>query len=418
MLDLNRIQSNPEELREMLKKRCMEDSSLVDRLNVIIQQKKKLQTEVETLRAERNRVSKEIGIIKSKGGDIQELSSSMKDVGNKIKELEEALEKEEINLSDLNLNLPNFLDAEVPFGKSDEDNVEVYQHGTKPTFSFTPKAHFEIGEALGIFDFEKGVKLAGGRAYTYFGRAAKLERAIMNFMLDTHGKEHNYEEVWVPTLVNDESMKTTGQYPKFKDEYYRLDQDGLSLIPTAEVPLTNLYRDEIISEEKLPISIMAHTSCFRREAGSHGRDTRGLVRVHQFQKVELVKFTRPEESETEHRKMLTNAENILKKLGLHYRVLLLCSKDTSNSSSKTFDIEVWMPGLNRYMEISSVSNFRDYQARRGKIRYKSKEGKNLLVHTINGSGLAIGRTLAAIVENYQTESGDFIIPEALQKYFG
>ncbi|HMV45027.1 MAG TPA: serine--tRNA ligase [Leptospiraceae bacterium] len=416
MLDLNRIQSNPEELREMLKKRCMEDTSLVDRLNVIIQQKKKLQTEVETLRAERNKVSKEIGIIKSKGGDIQELSNSMKDVGNKIKELEEALEKEETNLSDLNLNLPNFLDPEVPFGKSEEDNVEVYKHGVKPEFSFAPKPHFEIGEALGIFDFEKGVKLAGGRAYTYFGKAAKLERALMNFMLNTHGTEHGYEEVWVPMLVNDDSMKTTGQYPKFKDEYYRLDQDGLSLIPTAEVPLTNLYRDEIIPEDKLPISIMAHTSCFRREAGSHGRDTRGLVRVHQFQKVELVKFTKPEDSEAEHRKMLTNAENILKKLGLHYRVLLLCSKDTSNSSSKTFDIEVWMPGLNRYMEISSVSNFKDFQARRGKIRYKSKEGKNQLVHTINGSGLAIGRTLAAIVENYQTESGDFTIPDALQRY--
>ena len=417
MLDLNRIQSNPEELKEMLKKRCMDDTSLVDRLNQIIQNKKKYQSEAENLRAERNKVSKEIGIIKSKGGDIQALSASMKEVGNKIKELEDLLEVEENNLSELNLNLPNFLDAEVPFGKSEEDNIETHQHGVKPTFAFTPKAHFEIGEALGIFDFEKGVKLAGGRAYTYFGKAAKLERALMNFMLDTHAAEHGYQEVWVPTLVNDESMKTTGQYPKFKDEYYRLDQDNLSLIPTAEVPLTNLYRDEIIPEDKLPISVMAHTSCFRREAGSHGRDTRGLVRVHQFQKIELVKFTKPEDSEAEHRKMLINAENILKKLGLHYRVLLLCSKDTSNSSSKTFDIEVWMPGLNRYMEISSVSNFKDFQARRGKIRYKSKEGKNQLLHTINGSGLAIGRTLAAIVENYQTEAGDFTIPDALRKYF-
>ena len=417
MLDINRIQSNPEELKEMLKKRCMDDTSLVDRLNVIIQNKKKHQGEAETLRAERNRVSKEIGTIKSKGGDIQELSASMKEVGSRIKELEEALEVEENNLSDLNLNLPNFLDSEVPFGKSDADNIETHRHGVKPEFAFTPKPHFEIGEALGIFDFEKGVKLAGGRAYTYFGKAAKLERALMNFMLDTHAAEHGYEEVWVPTLVNDESMKTTGQYPKFKDEYYRLEADNLSLIPTAEVPLTNLYRDEIIPEDKLPISVMAHTSCFRREAGSHGRDTRGLVRVHQFQKIELVKFTKPEDSEIEHRKMLVNAENILKKLGLHYKVLLLCSKDTSNSSSKTFDIEVWMPGLNRYMEISSVSNFKDYQARRGKIRYKSKDGKNQLLHTINGSGLAIGRTLAAIVENYQTESGDFTIPDALKKYF-
>ena len=219
MLDVNRIQSNPEELKEMLKKRCMDDTALVDRLNGIIQNKKKLQGEVETLRAERNRVSKEIGIIKSKGGDIQEVSASMKEVGNKIKELEDALEIEENNLADLNLSLPNFLDSEVPFGKSDEDNVETHTYGVKPEFAFTPKTHFEIGEALGIFDFEKGVKLAGGRAYTYFGKAAKLERALMNFMLDTHSADHGYEEVWVPTLVNDESMKTTGQYPKFKDEY-------------------------------------------------------------------------------------------------------------------------------------------------------------------------------------------------------
>jgi seryl-tRNA synthetase len=417
MLDLNRIQNNPDELKQMLSKRFVDDISVVEELNHIFISKKKHQAEVETLRAERNKVSKEIGILKSKGQDITEVSLSMKKVGDRIKEIEELLNKEEEKLLDLNLHLPNFLDDEVPVGRSEEENVEVSKYSTKKEFSFTPQTHFEIGEKLGILDFDKGVKLSGARAYTYFGKAARLERALMNFMLDTHSSENGYTEVWVPLLVNDESMQTTGQYPKFKDEYYRLQEDSLNLIPTAEVPLTNLYRDEIIPDSKLTLSIMAHTSCFRREAGSYGKDTRGLVRVHQFQKVELVKFTRPEESEQEHKKMLSDAESILKKLGLHYRVLLLCSKDTSNSSSKTFDLEVWMPGLNRYMEISSVSNFKDFQARRGKIRYKTKDGKNLLVHTINGSGLAIGRTVAAIMENYQTETGDFEIPEVLKKYF-
>ncbi|HNF26698.1 MAG TPA: serine--tRNA ligase, partial [Leptospiraceae bacterium] len=416
-LDLNMVTANPEILKEMLLKRGNEDSSHLEELEETLKNRKKLQQDAETLRSERNRVSKEIGIRKGKGEDISEISHSMKEVGNRIKEIETRLEELEEKIQTINLHFPNLLDPEVPFGKSDADNVETHQFGTKRTFSFTPKPHFEIGENLKILDFERGVKLAGSRAYTYFGKAAKLERALMNFMLDTHSREHGYEEVWVPMLVNDDSMMTTGQYPKFKDEYYRLEKDHLNLIPTAEVPLTNLFRDEILREEELPKSIMAHTSCFRREAGSYGRDTKGLVRVHQFQKVELVKFCRPEDSEKEHRLMLLNAENILKKLNLHYRVLLLCSKDTSNSSSKTFDIEVWMPGLGRYMEISSVSNFKDFQARRGKIRYKSKEGRNLLVHTINGSGLAIGRTLAAVIENYQTESGDFEIPEVLTKYF-
>lgn len=417
MLDLNMVTANPEILKEMLQKRGNEDSSHLEELEETLKNRKKLQQDAETLRSERNRVSKEIGIRKGKGEDISEISHSMKEVGNRIKEIETRLEELEEKIQTINLHFPNLLDPEVPFGKSDADNVETHQSGTKRTFSFTPKPHFEIGENLKILDFERGVKLAGSRAYTYFGKAAKLERALMNFMLDTHSREHGYEEVWVPLLVNDDSMMTTGQYPKFKDEYYRLEKDHLNLIPTAEVPLTNLFRDEILREEELPKSIMAHTSCFRREAGSYGRDTKGLVRVHQFQKVELVKFCRPEDSEKEHRLMLLNAENILKKLNLHYRVLLLCSKDTSSSSSKTFDIEVWMPGLGRYMEISSVSNFKDFQARRGKIRYKSKEGRNLLVHTINGSGLAIGRTLAAVIENFQTESGDFEIPEVLKKYF-
>jgi len=417
MLDLNYFINHPDDLRNSLNKRFIDSTKIISDIDTVLHHKKGVQSEVEALRSERNRVSKEVGIIKSKGGDITEISHSMKEVGNKIKELEVELESLEQQLLDINLGLPNILDDSVPIGKSEEENVEIRTFGTKRNFSFIPKAHFEIGEALKIFDFERGVKLAGARAYTYFGQGAKLERALMNFMLSTHTNEHGYTEVWVPMIVNDTCMLTTGQYPKFKDEYYRLEKDELNLIPTAEVPLTNLYRDEILKEEELPISITAHTSCFRREAGSYGRDTKGLVRVHQFQKVELVKFSKPEDSNTEHEKMLFHAEKILQKLDLHYRVLLLCSKDTSNSSSKTYDIEVWMPGLNRYMEISSVSNFKDFQARRGKIRYKNKEGKNQLVHTINGSGLAIGRTLAAIIENYQKEDGTFDVPESLKEFY-
>ncbi|TGN20308.1 serine--tRNA ligase [Leptospira idonii] len=417
MLDINRILQNPEELLNSLKKRGVNISDIESKIKEVATKQKQLKQEAEDLRAERNKVSKEIGILKSQGKDIAEISASVKGVGDRIKEIEEELTKQEDSLLELNIGLPNILDETVPEGKSEEDNVQVKTWGDIPKFSFAPKTHYDIGEAMKIFDFERGVKLSGARFYTYIGLAAKLERALMNLMLDTHTSQNGYNEMWVPVLVNDESMTATGQLPKFAEDFYRLEKDGLNLIPTAEVPLTNFYRDEIINEKDLPISVCAHTSCFRREAGSYGRDTRGIIRVHQFQKVELVKFTTQENSKEEHEKMLSDAESILQKLGLPYRVMLLCSRDISSASSKTYDIEVWMPGLNRFMEISSVSNFKDYQARRGKIRYKSKEGKNLLVHTLNGSGLAIGRTLAAVIENYQLEDGTFSIPEALKPYF-
>ncbi|TGM47022.1 serine--tRNA ligase [Leptospira biflexa] len=416
MLDINRIVQNPEELLSTLQKRGVVSSDIEAKIKSVSEKQRKLKLEVEELRAERNRVSKEIGIQKSQGKDITEISNSMKGVGDRIKSIEEELTKEEESLHELNLGLPNLLDPTVPEGKSEEDNVLIRQWGEIPKLSFEAKTHFDIGEKLGIFDFERGVKLSGARFYTYRGLGAKLERSLMNLMLDTHTSENGYEEMWVPVLVNDESMTATGQLPKFAEDFYRLEKDGLNLIPTAEVPLTNYYRDEIIQEKELPISVCAHTSCFRREAGSYGRDTRGLVRVHQFQKVELVKFVEPEKSGEAHEKMLQDAESILQKLKLPYRVMLLCSKDMSSASAKTYDIEVWMPGLGRFMEISSVSNFKDYQARRGKIRYKSKEGKNLLVHTLNGSGLAIGRTLAAVIENYQSEDGTFQIPDVLKPY--
>ncbi|WP_411824252.1 serine--tRNA ligase [Leptospira sp. 'Mane'] len=416
MLDINRILQDPEELIVSLKKRGAYNADIETKIKDVATKQKSLKQEAENLRAERNKVSKEIGILKAQGKDITEVSNSVKGVGDRIKEIEDELSKQEESLHDLNIGLPNILDESVPEGKSEEDNVLVRSWGEIPKFTFSPKAHYDIGESMKIFDFERGVKLSGARFYTYRGLGAKMERALMNLMLDTHTGSNGYEEMWVPVLVNDESMTATGQLPKFAEDFYRLEKDGLNLIPTAEVPLTNYYRDEILNEKDLPISVCAHTPCFRREAGSYGRDTRGLVRVHQFQKVELVKFTSQESSKDEHEKMLSDAESILQKLKLPYRVMLLCSRDISSSSSKTYDIEVWMPGLNRFMEISSVSNFKDYQARRGKIRYKSKEGKNLLVHTLNGSGLAIGRTLAAVIENYQLEDGTFQIPEALQKY--
>lgn len=416
MLDLNRILNNPDELVALLKKRNMYDVGVERKIQSLIVNKRHLQAEVDQLRSERNSSSKEIGILKAKGEDISKASEAVKEIGNSIKSLEDKLKTAEEELNEWIISLPNFLSSDVPEGKSADDNVELRSFGSKREFSFEPKAHYDLGESLKILDFERGVKISGARFYTYFGLAAKLERALMNFMLDHHAENNGYEEVWVPSLVNDESLTATGQLPKFREEFYHLENDRLNLIPTAEVPLTNLFRDEILPEKDLPISIMAHTSCFRREAGSYGRDTRGLVRVHQFQKVELVKFCEPENSIKEHEKMCADAESILQKLGLHYKVLLLCAGDISASSSKTYDLEVWMPGLNRYMEISSVSNFQDYQARRGKIRYKNKEGKNQFVHTLNGSGLAIGRTLAAILENYQTADGQIEIPEALKPY--
>ncbi len=416
MLDVNFILHNTKDLVSLLKRRGIYEDGMEEKLASLILEKRELQSASESLRAERNKASKAIGILKSKGEDITQASEEVRQINEQIRELEIKMKAAELALENYNLTLPNLLDEEVPDGTSSEENVQVSEYGTKRNFPFHPLPHYEIGEKLGILDFERGVKISGARFYTYFGLAAKLERALMNFMLDVHSKENGYEEIWVPSLVNDESLTVTGQLPRFREEFYHLENDRLNLIPTAEVPLTNLYRDEILSEDKLPISIMAYTSCFRREAGSYGKDTRGLVRVHQFQKVELVKFCRPEDSEKEHQKMLSDAESILRKLGLHYRVMLLCAGDLSPASSKTYDLEVWMPGLNRYMEISSVSNFRDFQSRRGKIRYKTQQGKNVLVHTLNGSGLAIGRTLAAILENYQTSEGKIEIPEVLKPY--
>lgn len=417
MIDPKIVRENPALVRETLKLRKMESAVDMDRLVAIDETRRGIAAESEQLREKRNRSSKEIGEKKKKGENTDAAMKEVQGINDRIKEIEAKSAELDAEYNDLILSVPNILDSSVPAGKDETDNKVVRTWGEKPSFDFEPKAHFDLGTDLGILDFERGVKIAGARFYVYRGLAAKLERAIISYMLDLHTTRHGYTETFAPFLVNDESMTGTGQYPKFKDEYYRMDKDGLSLIPTAEVPLTNLYRDEIIDGSSLPIYVTGQSSCFRREAGSAGKDTRGLVRVHQFQKVELVKFVEPEHSFEELEKLVANAEAVLQGLGLHYRTMLLCSADTSASSSKTYDLEVWMPGLNRYMEISSCSNFQDYQARRARIRYRKEAGgKTMLVHTLNGSGLAAGRTMAAVMENYQQKDGTFRIPEVLLPY--
>lgn len=417
MIDPRMIRENKEEVRAMLASRRKEYLVDLNQLVSLDERKRALSAEADTLRENRNKISKEVGAIKSSGGDAAAKMEESAACNNRIKEIESGIESLEAEFNDLVLSVPNMLDSSVPDGADENSNVLVREWGKKPVFDFEPKPHFDLGTEMGILDFERGVKLSGARFYVYKGLAAQLERALISYMLDLHTKKHGYTEVFAPFLVNDESMIGTGQYPKFKDEYYRIDRDGLSLIPTAEVTLTNLYRDEIIEKESLPVYVTGQSSCFRREAGSAGKDTRGLVRVHQFQKVEMVKFVEPETSFDELEKLVANAEAILQGLGLHYRVVLLSSGDTSASSSKTYDIEVWMPGLNRYLEISSCSNFLDYQARRARIRYRPKQGeKPRLVHTLNGSGLAAGRSLAAVIENYQTRDGKFEIPDVLKTY--
>jgi len=417
MIDPKLIRNDIESVRAMLMKRHMSNAVDMELLKQTDEERRELLAESDDLREKRNRISKEIGVRKSAGEETGALMKEVQGLSDKIKEyIEKQNELNERYLS-MHLSLPNFLDDSVPEGIDENDNIEIRKSGKQPEFSFDPLPHYEIGKKLDILDFERGVKISGKRFYIYKGLAAKLERAIINFMLDLHTGEHGYTEIFGPLIVNDESMTGTGQYPKFIDEYYRIEKDGLSLIPTAEVTLTNLYRNEIIDQGNLPIYVAMQSSCFRREAGAAGKDTRGLIRVHQFQKVELVKFVEPESSFDELEKLVSDAEEVLKRLNLHYRVVLLSSGDTSAASSKTYDIEVWMPGLKRYLEVSSCSNFLDYQARRAMIRYKgSKGGKPLYLHTINGSGLAAGRTLAAVMENYQREDGNIEIPKALEPY--
>ncbi len=417
MIDPKLIREDLEGLRRLIEKRNMTGVVDIDYLKEISDMRKELSGRSDELREKRNRISKEIGIRKSKGGDTEEIMKEVQGISDELKKMDEEINSINEKYNELHLTIPNILDESVPEGKDEKDNTVVRTWGEKRKFSFTPRPHYDIGTEMNILDFERGTKIAAARFYVYRGLAARLERALLNFMLDLHTGEHGYTEIFGPLIVNDESMTATGQYPKFKDEYYRLEKDGLSLIPTAEVTLTNLYRDEILEMEDLPVYVTMQSSCFRREAGAAGRDTRGLVRVHQFQKVELVKFVDPATSSEELEKLTANAEEVLKRLDLHYRVVLLSSGDTSASSSKTYDIEVWMPGLDRYLEVSSCSNFIDYQARRAMIRYRESKGaKPKYLHTLNGSGLAAGRTLAAVIENYQKGDGTMDIPDVLKSY--
>jgi seryl-tRNA synthetase len=416
MLDIRLIRENPEKVKDALRKRGYE-ASQVDSLLEMDSRRLEVLRRVEELRNQRNVTSKEIGRLKREGKDTTELQKHMKEVSDEIHSLDEELRSLNDKIRDTLLVIPNIPHGSVPVGQDEEDNIEVRRWGTPREFDFEPLNHWDIGETLGIVDFERAAKISGSRFALMKGAGAKLERALMNFMLDLNTSK-GYQEVFPPILVNRQTMTGTGQLPKFEEELYRT-QDDLYLIPTAEVPVTNIHQNEILNEEELPLYYTAYTPCFRREAGSHGKDVRGLIRQHQFNKVELVKFSLPERSYDELESLTRDAEDILQKLGLPYRVVVLCTGDLGFSASKTYDIEVWLPGQGRYREISSCSNFEDYQARRANIRFRRKGKKGTeFVHTLNGSGLAIGRTLVAILENYQQKDGSVVVPEVLRPYMG
>ena len=417
MLDIKLIRENPEKINELLKRRNPELS--VDEVIEVDVKRRQIQAKADELRAQRKKESQKIGELKMKGENTDEIQAEVKLIGDAIKNLEDEQLKLDEYQQNLLLHIPNIPSELTPVGRSEDDNIVVAEWGKPTEFDFDPKPHWDLCEEKGLVDFERGVKLSQSRFTLYTGKGAKLERAIINFFLDEHCEKQGYTEVLPPFMANARTMTGTGQLPKFKEDMYKCENEDLYLIPTAEVPVTNIYSGEILSESDLPVKIAAYTPCFRREAGSAGKDTRGLIRVHQFNKVELVKLTKPEESEFEHERLTEDAEEMLLKLGLPYRRVALCSADIGFSANKCWDLEVWMPSYNTYKEISSCSNYGDYQARRANIRYRDKAtGKVNFVHTINGSGLAVGRTFAAIIENFQQKDGTILIPEVLQKYTG
>ena len=416
MLDIKVIRENPEKINELLKRRNPDLS--IDEIIKIDEQRRKIQFELDNLRATRKTESNKIGAMKKDGIDTTELQAQIRQMGDDMKALEEKLNELDSSQKDALLRIPNTPDETIPTGADDSANVELKTWGEPTKFDFEPKAHWDLCPELNMLDFERGVKLAHTRFTLYRNKGAKLERAIINFFLDTHTNTRGYEEILPPVMANSKTMTGTGQLPKFAEDMFKCVDEDLYLIPTAEVPVTNIYQDEILSEEDLPKYMTAYTPCFRREAGSAGKDTRGLIRQHQFNKVELVKLTRPEDSQEEHEKLTQDAENVLELLGLPYRRVVLCSGDIGFSAKKCYDLEVWMPSYNSYKEISSCSNFGDFQARRANIRFRRKDGSVDFVHTLNGSGLAVGRTLAAICENFQTADGHIIVPEVLRKYTG
>jgi seryl-tRNA synthetase len=414
MIDPKILREKKEIIYEGLKRRGAEIN--MEKLLASDEKRRMLIQESEKMKSERNELSNEIARLKKSGADAGDKIIHLRNLGKVIEGIEQELRFVEKEWEDMLLVIPNMPHESVPVGKSEADNKEVKVWGEKPSFDFEPLPHWDIGEKLDILDFKRAAKITGSRFTLYKAHGALLERALINFMLDLHTREHGYTEVLPPFMVNRESMTGTGQLPKFEDELFRLQGVDYFLIPTAEVPVTNIYSNEILKEDDLPIKFVAYTPCFRAEAGAHGKDTRGLTRQHQFNKVELVKFTKPEQSYGELEGLLLDAEEVLKRLNIHYRVSLLCTGDLGFSSAKTYDIEVWLPGQNIYREISSCSNFENFQARRAKIRYRKGGGKIDFVHTLNGSGLAVGRTVMAIMENYQNSDGSLTVPEALRSY--
>lgn len=416
MLDIKLLRANLEEVKGKLQHRG-EDLTDFGRFEELDTKRRDLLVQTEELKGKRNEVSQQVAVLKREKKDADHLILEMREVGDKIKALDEELRVVEADLEKLLLTIPNIPHESVPVGETEDDNVEIRTWGEAPRFSFEPKPHWDIATNLDILDFERAGKVTGSRFVFYKGLGAKLERALINFMLDLHTEEHGYKEVLPPYIVNRDSMTGTGQLPKFEEDAFRIESEDYFLIPTAEVPVTNLHRDEILNVDNLPIQYAAFSACFRSEAGSAGRDTRGLIRQHQFNKVELVKFVKPEDSYEELDKLTNDAERVLQLLGLPYRVLSMCTGDLGFTAAKKYDIEVWIPSYNMYREISSCSNFEAFQARRANIRFRrDPKSKPEHVHTLNGSGLAIGRTVAAILENYQQEDGSVIIPEVLRPY--
>ncbi len=418
MLDIKVIRENPEQVKTRLKVRAKDFDAQIDEIIEIDKERRARMTELDALKARQNAASKQIPQIKKEDGDVSAIMAEMKEIADKVKTDNVALTELEARQADILYSIPNTPHASVPHGQDSNDNPEARHWGEPTAFEFSPKAHWDIGAALGILDPERAAKVTGARFHFYKGLGARLERAIYNFYLDLHAGEHGYTEILPPYLANTASMTGTGQLPKFAEDMFHVENTDYYLIPTAEVPVTNYHRDEILTPEELPIKYCAYSACFRGEAGSAGRDTRGLIRQHQFNKVELVKFANPETSYDELEKLTRDAEHALQLLGLPYRVVTLCGGDLGFSSAKTYDIEVWLPSYDRYAEISSCSNFEDFQARRANIRYRDADGKVKFVHTLNGSGLAVGRTTAAILENYQNEDGSVTVPDVLVPYMG
>ena len=419
MLDLGFVRENLALLEEKLRQRGMDPAEILKNFSTLDRERRQFINEMEKLRAEQNRASEEIARLKKQGQDAGGRTQELRDLRERTRQAEEQANQRDGEMRQVLAGIPNLPHASVPAGKSAEQNVEVRRWGTPPKFAFTPKPHWEVGEQLGVLDLERAAKISGARFAVYWDLGAKLERALANFMLDLHTREHGYVEVLPPYMVNSASLYGTGQLPKFASDLFKCENTDLWLVPTAEVPLTNLYRDEILEASRLPISVTAFTPCFRSEAGSYGKDVRGIIRQHQFQKVELVKFARPEDSYQQLEKLTHDAEVVLQKLGLHYRVVALSTGDLGFSSAKTYDLEVWLPGQQLYREISSCSNFEAFQARRANIRWRPEGGKKSdFVHTLNGSGLAIGRTWLAILENYQQADGSVLVPEAMREYMG